>query len=161
MGADHDFLLKALREAGDQLLEELLELGEAALAFRPSPDEWSLKEVLGHLRDAQALALEQVQAALAGRPLPHRDLDALPQERGYQDQDVGALAEEMAGLRRRLLHLLWSLSDEEWQRPCRHPLRGTVTVAQLVRELAQHDLEHLWQVRRLKALLEEPDLDAP
>ncbi|MCS7277102.1 MAG: DinB family protein [Dehalococcoidia bacterium] len=159
MNGEREFLLKALREAGDQLLEELLELGEAALAFRPSPDEWSLKEVLGHLRDVQALALEQVQAALAGRPLPHRDIDPLPQERGYQDEDAGDLLEEMASLRRRLLHLLWSLTDEEWHRPCHHPLRGDLTVTQVVRELAQHDLEHLWQVRRLKALLEEPDLD--
>ncbi len=159
MAGDQEFLLKALREAGDQLLEELLELGGAGLDFRPSPEEWSAKEVLGHLRDALALAREQVQAVLDGRPLPHCDLDALPEERDYGARDAGDLLEEMARERRRLLHLLWSLTDDEWQRAGRHPLRGQLTIADIVRELARHDLEHLWQVRRLKELLEEPDLE--
>jgi hypothetical protein len=157
MGGEQEFLLKALREAGDQLLEELLELGEAGLRLRPAPDQWSPQEVLGHLRDALALARQQVQAVLDGQPLPHRDLEELAQEGGYSQQDSGTLLQEMASQRRQLLHLLWSLSDEDWQRRGRHPLRGPVTIAQLVRELAQHDLEHLWQVRRLKALLEGPE----
>ncbi len=100
---EQEFLLKALREAGQQLLEELLELGEPDLRHRAAPDEWSLKEVVGHLRDAQALALEQVQAALAGRPLPHRDIDLLPAERGYQEQDTGMLLQELTRQWRHLL----------------------------------------------------------
>jgi hypothetical protein len=153
---EQEFLLKALREAGDQLLEGLAELGEPDLRRRPCPDEWSLKEVIGHLRDAQALALEQVLAILDGRPLPHRDLDPLPEERAYREQDSGALLAEMARQRRRLMHLLWSLTDDEWRQAGRHPVRGEVSVVQLVRELAQHDLEHLWQVRRIKSSASEP-----
>ena len=84
MAGDQEFLLKALREAGDQLLEELLELGGAALDFRPSPEEWSAKEVLGHLRDALALAREQVQAVLDGRPLPHCHSSSVSDQRRWR-----------------------------------------------------------------------------
>jgi hypothetical protein len=40
--------------------------------------------------------------------------------------------------------------DRDFERTAVHPYRGEVTLGQIARELAQHDLEHLWQVRRLK-----------
>ena len=45
----------------------------------------------------------------------------------------------------------------EWHKPAIHPYRGEITIETIARELAQHDLEHLWQVRRLKVeMLEAP-----
>jgi hypothetical protein len=42
------------------------------------------------------------------------------------------------------------LRDYEWRRGVIHPYRGDISIETIARELAQHDLEHLWQVRRLK-----------
>jgi len=145
-------VLKALREAGDSLLAEFQGLSEAQLTWRAADGEWSLKETIGHLRDAERLALAQLTTIVegSGESLPAWNLDLLPLERNYQAADPAALLTELRRLRRQTTYLLWGLLEDEWQREGKHPFRGPLALAQIARELAQHDLEHLWWVRRLK-----------
>jgi len=42
-----------LRATGAALAEELLGLPEALLNWRPGPDEWTIKEALGHLIESE------------------------------------------------------------------------------------------------------------
>jgi len=149
------WVLKALREAGDELMGQFHGAREKELRWRPQDDEWSLKEIAGHLRDNEELALEQMRL-MAGHeepPLPARDVDALPLERDYRSADVQELLGAFAGLRRQTHRLLWSLASDDWERCGRHPYRGEVTIAQIARDLAEHDLGHLWQARRLRETL--------
>jgi hypothetical protein len=147
------WVLKALREAGNSLLAEFSALPERALIHRPAPDEWCLTEIAGHLRDAEELAVQQIQAALSGHRLPVRDLDSLPAERDYRSRPLSPVLSDFRGLRRETTGILWSLMGSDWETSGAHPYRGEVTVELLARELAQHDLEHLWQIRRLKSQL--------
>jgi len=144
--------LKALREAGNSLVGELYGLDERTLCRRPREGEWCLKEIAAHLRDAEELALLQLNAVLdAGTGLlPVRDIDALPLERDYLAADFSHLLSEFRDLRRQTTYLLWGLTEPEWRRVARHPYRGEITLGEIAHELAQHDLEHLWEVRRLK-----------
>lgn len=144
--------LKALREAGNSLVSELYGLDERTLCRRPREGEWCLKEIAAHLRDAEELALLQLNAVLdAGTGLlPVRDIDALPLERDYLAADFSQLLSEFRDRRRQTTYLLWGLTERDWRRAARHPYRGEVTLGEIAHELAQHDLEHLWQVRRLK-----------
>jgi hypothetical protein len=149
------WVLKALREAGDELIGQFHGASEKELRWRPQDDEWSLKEIAGHLRDNEELALEQMRL-MAGEEepqLPARDVDGLPLERDYRSADVQELLVAFAGLRRQTYRLLWSLAPEDWDRCGRHPYRGEVTIVQIARELAEHDLGHLWQARRLRETL--------
>ena len=152
-----DWLLKALRETGNSLLAELHGIREDQLSWRSSDDEWSLKEIAAHLRDAEELALAQITAIAEGAPdlLPTWDIDVLPLERDYQAADSPALLAEFRRLRRETTYLLWALAEADWQRAGEHPYRGSLSLGQIARELAQHDLEHLWQVRQLKEQLAE------
>ena len=149
--------LKALREAGGSLLSELYGLDEDELRWRPSEGEWSLKEIAAHLRDAEELALAQLNAFASGsaRPLPAWDVDLLPLERDYQDEEIDRLLASFRDLRRETMYVLWGLTDSDWESGAEHPYRGEVTLGEIARELAQHDLEHLWQVRQLKEQLRE------
>jgi len=164
------WVLKALREAGSSLLSELYDVDEESLVWRPAEGEWSLKEIAAHLRDAEELALAQFNALVAGSssalPTPRRtrtgqaglpawDVDLLPQERDYQSGEIARVLASFRGLRRETTYLLWALTEADWQRSAEHPYRGPVTLGELARELAQHDLEHLWQVRQLKERLRE------
>lgn len=153
----HGWLLKALREAGGSLLSEFYGLDEEMLCRPAGEGELSLKEIAAHLRDAEELALAQLTAIAEGKrgPLPAWDVDVLPLERDYQRADVNAVVAEFRRLRRETTYLLWDLTEADWQRPGEHPFRGPVTLGEIARELAQHDLEHLWQVRRLKERLAE------
>lgn len=149
------WVLKALREAGGTLVGEFYDLDEETLCRRPDGDEWSLKEIAAHLRDNEELAVKQISAFVehGGGRLPAWDVDILPHERDYRSADLDELLSELRMLRRQTTHLLWLASDREWRSEAEHPYRGAVTLEEIARELAQHDLEHLWQVRRLKTEL--------
>ena len=151
------WVLKALREAGSSLISELYDVDEESLVWRPAEGEWSLKEIAAHLRDAEELALAQFNAFVAGSSsaLPAWDVDLLPQERDYQSGEIARVLASFRGMRRETTYLLWALTEADWQRSAEHPYRGPVTLGELARELAQHDLEHLWQVRQLKGRLRE------
>ncbi len=152
-----DGVLKALREAGNSLLSELYGLDEHELRWRPGEGEWSLKEIAAHLRDAEELALAQLSAFVSSpsAPLPAWDVDLLPQERDYQGEEIARLLASFRGTRRETTYLLWGLTEADWQGSAEHPYRGAVTLGEIARELARHDLEHLWQVRQLKEALRE------
>jgi len=144
-------VLKALREAGNALLSELYSLDEERLCRRPEEGEWCLKEIAAHMRDAEELALRQMQSIAEGAPrLPAWDTDLLPMERDYLSGDAEEILIQFGGLRRQTTELLWSLDEEQWHESGHHPYRGEVTIGQVAHELAQHDLEHLWHVRQLK-----------
>ena len=51
-GDNHAFLLKALREASGELEGEFYNLRPSQLAWH-EPDEWSLVQIAGHLRDRE------------------------------------------------------------------------------------------------------------
>jgi len=154
------WVLKALRECSNIVVRELSLLSEDELLHSPGEGEWCLKEIAAHLRDAEQLALRQMSAIAEGdrRPLPAWDIDLLPAERDYRSADLGDLLSELRELRQETTYLLWALDDADWRESAEHPYRGPVTLETLARELAQHDLEHLAEVRRLKAALEA---DAP
>jgi len=147
------WVLKALREAGSSLMSELYDIDEESLVWRPAEGEWSLKEIAAHLRDAEELALAQFNAFVVGSSsalptgqagLPAWDVDLLPQERDYQSGEIVRMLASFRGMRRETTYLLWALTEADWQRSAEHPYRGPVTLGELARELAQHDLEHLW-----------------
>lgn len=156
-GESQDWTVKALREAGSSLLLELRGLGETTLRRRPADDERSLWEIAAHLAESERLALEQISAILTGvaDPLPVRDVEAPAEEWTRAELDAEECLAEFSALRGRMIRLLRRLTEAEWQATGRHPYRGEITVERIARELARHDLEHLWQVRRLKGALDE------
>ncbi len=146
------WVLKALRETGGQIGREFYGMDDRGLTQRRTEDDLSLKEIAAHLRDAEELAVKQFNAFVdRSRRLPAWDIDVLPHERDYQSCDLEQVLSELRMLRRASTHLLWSVSSDDWSQEADHPYRGTVTFESIARELAEHDLEHLWQVRRMKA----------
>jgi hypothetical protein len=146
------WLLKALREAAHELEAQLWGLDEDELRWRPAADAWCLKEIAAHLRDCEEHFVEAVELiAVRHAPrIPALDADVLVLERDYRETDVQETLHSFAYLRERSVILLWSLEPDDWERTAIHPWRGPVSVRQLAREQTEHDLEHLWQARRLR-----------
>ena len=146
------WVMKALREAGNSVANELSGIDETALTRRPADDELCLKEIAAHLRDTEELAVLQITSLMEspGAPVPVWDVDALPLERDYSSGSMDRFLNEFRGLRRETTNLLWGIREYEWRRPGKHPYKGSITLEEIARTLAQHDLEHLWQVRRIK-----------
>jgi hypothetical protein len=155
--SSQQWMLKALHEAADELESQLLGLSEEDLCRRPAPGEWSLKEIAAHLRDAEACFLERLRLiASQDEPrLPDIDVDAYVLERDYQSLDLHEVLLEFSRLRQRSTSLLWRLEPSEWEREGLHPYRGRLSIMQVARDMNEHDLGHLWQVRRLRRQIEE------
>ena len=146
---------KALREAAHELESQLWGLDEAELRWRPDEDALSLKEIAGHLRDCEEHFLRCLEliAGKEGARLPAFDPDVVLLERDYREIDLYEALESFAQLRQRSSYLLWGLEGEEWERAGADPYRGELSIARLAREQNEHDLEHLWQARRIREAL--------
>jgi hypothetical protein len=151
------WMLKALHEAAHELQSQLTGLSEGDLRRRPAPGEWSLKEIAAHIRDAEACFLERLRLIVShDEPdLPDTDVNAYVLERDYQSLDLYELLQEFAQLRLRSSSLLWNLEPSEWEREGLHPYRGRLSIMQVARDMNEHDLGHLWQVRRIRRQIEE------
>src|SRR5688572_16890806 len=87
------WLLKAVRESTGELFSQFSGLTEDSLRWRPAEDEWCLKEVAAHLRDAESLYQRQIELiAHEQEPrLPHEAIDVLPFENDYRGEPLSRL----------------------------------------------------------------------
>jgi len=135
-----------------QLLETLLgDLPGELLRWKPAPDRWSISEVLAHLA-----ALEQVYAVRIRRMVAEDSPALLKYDlagasaRG--DYSRGSASESLAlftHARRSTLVMLTGLPPSAGARPGIHSELGTITLAHMLNEWANHDLGHLRQIAEL------------
>ena len=156
---DPAFLLKALGESSGELRRLLHGIPRRAM-LRPGDgddDCWTLLGIAAHMRDVELGVNEQMETILSshGRDLRlrHVGIDDIPFLEDYADEDDEEVLEELHYYRRQTSYLLWSCDGRDWERSATHPYRGTVTLLELARDLYQHDLEHLWQARRMVDVL--------
>jgi hypothetical protein len=81
------------------------------------------------------------------------DGDALVLDRNYQEIDLLETLEQYSYLRHCTMNVLWGPAAGSWERAGRHPYLGLINIEQLVREQNEHDLEHLWEARRIREKL--------
>jgi hypothetical protein len=152
-GSDPAFLLKAMSEAGGELRNILVgqQLGLLLEPGEPPDEDWCLMGIAYHLRETEERVMGQLRPMVTYREpaIPHVDLDDIPFRADYEDEDEEDLLDAFHYYRRRTAYLLWDLEPNDWNRTGIHPYRGTLSVMDIARELYQHDLEHLWQARRM------------
>jgi hypothetical protein len=123
---------------------------EQASAARGGDENWSVVEVLCHLRDAEERALERMRLMRdADNPwLAPYDQEQWAVERNYSTAQLhDALS---AFLRLRAIHLaeLATLRPEDWERSGRHEEQGFITIGNHTLHLVSHDAVHLAQIAR-------------
>jgi len=132
------------------LLTLLTGLTPEAWSRQPAPGEWSLTQIVCHLRDIdREVHTPRIDLILsADSPfLPGVDTDPWAEERGYAGQSgPGALA-ALTEHRIRTLHRIESLPPKAWERPARHALLGPTTLAEVALIAADHELLHLADIR--------------
>lgn len=147
----HEFLLKALREAGYELVNELESVPRAAVRVREQ-GEWSAADIAVHVSDSEQMNLDYVERILSRRRPELRAIDVAERadEGRAGPSEHHRAVYQYAELRQQLIYHLWGLSPEHWERTGLHQYRGPISLLQIMRELHLHDLEHLWQVRAMR-----------
>jgi len=138
-----------LRATTLTLAAELAAATPAVLAWHPAPGEWCVKDVLGHIIEAErrgfAGRIRIIQAAADPR-LEGWDQNEVARARGDCQRDAGDLLRELAALRQDSIGLVTSLRDADLSRGGHHPKVGYLTVADLLNEWVHHDRNHIKQI---------------
>jgi DinB superfamily len=116
--------------------------------FRYAPDKWSVRQVVGHLSDAERVfAYRALRFARADdTPLPGFDEQTWMPNADFEARDLPDLLNEWRSVRTSSLTLFSSLSSRAWMR--RGVASGNVmSVRALAYTTAGHELHHLKLLR--------------
>ena len=143
-------MMAQMEKTPDEFVALIRGQNEAILAKRPDGKNWAAKEIICHLRDTDELFMGRFQAILAiDEPkFSPADADRWAEDRQYLRNDV---QEALAAFRRRRgenLKILRGLKPEQWERAGIHATRGRETLRTWVSLMANHDINHLEQMKR-------------
>ncbi len=141
-------LLPVLRSTPAAIATLTCDLTPEQWTLPPSPGEWSVNEVMCHLRDVAAEVDEpRIQKVIHEENpfIAGIDTDPWAAERGYAAQDGPSALAAFTRTRMRLLEQLQSLPSEAWEKPARHAIFGPTHLDELVGFIATHDRAHVVQ----------------
>lgn len=120
--------------------------------WRPQHEDWSLAEVMCHLRDVEMEVHTVRYRAVINQEnpfLPGAATDEWAETRCYNVQDGPDAREIFLTARRQNIALLNDLGQEMWQRQGRHAFFGPTSLQELVYLAVQHDEVHWQQIQDL------------
>ncbi len=121
-------------------------------AVRPQPEEWSLVEIVCHLRDVDTeVNLPRVHKFIQEpNPfLPGMDTDHWAEERSYISQDPRQALQGFISSRMELTGLLDQIDPDVWKRTARHAIFGPTQLQEVVGIIASHDRLHIQQIHQV------------
>jgi hypothetical protein len=127
-------------------------LSEEEANWKPSPDRWSIAEVVEHLSHVEAHCFRLRLDQMLEQTLPHiveYDQNVMAASGQYSGRDVEDSFDHWEDQRETNLEFLESLEESAFGREGRHETLGVITVRDLVNEWAFHDMGHIRQVTEL------------
>jgi hypothetical protein len=139
------------RETAAKLARLIEGVPAAKLANRPAPDKWSVSEVLVHLAEAEVSSFWRYRQMIEhnGSAIIPFDQDLWYKLGEYSSRNPHESLQLFRLLRDANLRLFDQLTPEQWQMGGVHAERGPMTVADLARQIAGHDINHLAQVEKI------------
>lgn len=143
-------LVERLRATARDLVSLTSGVSQARMQRRPTPRDWSAAMVVAHLADAELVYGQRFKQVLVeDRPrFVSYDENAWVERFSRIEEDLKDTLARWRANREHTIRLLESLEDAEWRRAGVHPVRGEMTMRQLLALLAEHDRQHLDQLRR-------------
>ena len=134
-------------------LENLVALATPEkLLWKPSPDRWSICEVLNHLTDVEKLAVGLRAKRILDEEIPlfvDYDREARYRAGAYTNDDGELALENFRKARKASLAWLEKIQPSDWKRRGMHHVVGEVELSQILSLWAFHDLSHIRQVAEL------------
>jgi hypothetical protein len=143
-----DDVLSAIEQQSSETQRLISSLDDARALHRYAEGKWSVKEVIGHVTDAERVFGYRALCISRGdtQPLPGFDEKEYMQYANFDSWRLGDLAESYALVRRTNIVMFRNLASDAWDR------RGTasnngVTVRALAYILAGHERHHVKVLR--------------
>jgi FMN phosphatase YigB (HAD superfamily) len=141
--------LAQLRATPAILAGLLDEVPSSAWTRRPTETDWSLTEILCHMRDVEN-EVDQPRIELIVRQeepfIPGENPDTWAADRNYANQDGRKALTDFTTARLKTLETLARLEPAQWSRKARHAIFGPTSLQEMVSFNAEHDRLHVQQV---------------
>ena len=147
----HQELLNALCATPDTLVGLLAGFSEEqARSAKGGEENWSVVEVICHLRDAEEISL---QRTLAMRDQENPQIigynqETLAQERDYQNANLEEALSGFVAFRKQHLAVLSALTPTQWECSGQHNEFGRITIFAFALHKVSHDANHCAQIAR-------------
>ncbi len=143
-------LIEALAATPPVLARLVRGLPEETLRRGHGDDRWSIKEVLGHLRDNEQVFLGRYEQILHEEQprLEAYDQEEMARGHDYQRGDAAAALAGFVETRAAAVALFQRLTAADLGRSALHDDWGPVTLGWLAEHIVAHDLAHLAQISR-------------
>jgi hypothetical protein len=149
-------LLDQLAAFPAALKAQLQGLSDAALRFQPTPDDWSIVEIVGHLTEVDAIWPGRVSQMMStDNPQLSRADNAVVRQRDYQNKQLNFLLITLAERRAQFIEMLRVINPSQRTRTGQHPTYGQIDVAGAAAALADHDRIHREQIAARQAAFEQ------
>ena len=138
-----DDILAVIESQSTETQKLLASLDETKAAHRYEDGKWSVKEVLGHMTDAERIFAYRALSIARGeqQPLPGFDENDYVRNASFDAWKLGDLAEHYALVRRSTIVLFRNFPEEAWDRRGignGHP----ITVRAIAWTIAGHERHH-------------------
>ena len=142
-------VLSALVAAPRSIARVLRRASRRRLKRRPARGEWSATEVLGHLLDAEVTLGFRIRklAAEPGAAVVAWDQDRWTDGLRHRRAHPRTLAAAYGALRAANVDQVRRFSSAQRRAAGRHPEYGRLRVDQMLSHWAEHDLNHIAQIR--------------
>ena len=126
-------------------------LGEEAWQRKETLDDWSLTELICHLRDTER-EIHHMQIRLfeeQNEPfIPRPDTSVWASQRDYLHENGDLALKDFNDARRETIAFLKNIPAVEWERKARHAIFGPTNFLEVVSFFADHDRMHIQQAWR-------------
>jgi len=128
-------------------------LPDKILNFKPTPEKWSIREILAHLADVELVYGFRMRQMLGenSSTITPMNQDTWAQKMGYNETSAPESLAQFGLLRRSNLRLLRRIKMTDLKRGAFHPeLQREFTLEELLGRLGKHGSSHLEQIDKLK-----------
>jgi hypothetical protein len=125
----------------------LTNIREEEFSFKPSPEKWSKKEILGHLIDSAANNHQRfIRVQFEELPTIRYNQNEWNALSHYNEKNSTELIQFWILYNQHLVHIIQQMPDENLKRMCNSGEPGPVNLEWLVDDYVKHMEHHLRQI---------------
>jgi len=154
MTADGRARLVARFKAGyAEVADALRGITPEELDWQPGSDEWSVREIVHHVADADTMGAARLRHILTedNPPIPAYDDQVLAARLRYRERPIEPALLTIEALRACTAQLLDALTEAEWRRAGTHSEMGAFSAERWLEFNAAHAHDHATQIRQTRA----------
>jgi hypothetical protein len=146
--SERQALLETYRTAPARLAVVIDGLRPEEIDGRPTPDDWTAREIVHHLADAEIISAARLRAIVHedNPPLIAFDEAGYARRFDYGDRPLAGALALLTAARQSNVEIMERLAADEWERAGNHPEYGRYTISRLLATHAPHAPAHIAQI---------------